>query len=105
MQAAAIKPLPGVTTLIVVWLAFEHDACEAHLEDLWPDELERRNALGIVGPDPIPNSNDVIINVNAGEVHIRGPVTNRRIIEMGSRQFIANIVVVYKVGRLWLNLA
>jgi hypothetical protein len=32
---SVIKPLPGVTTLILVWRAYEHDACEAHLEDLW----------------------------------------------------------------------
>jgi hypothetical protein len=26
----------------------------------WEDELERRTALGIVGPDPIPHPDDVI---------------------------------------------
>jgi hypothetical protein len=42
MQAAAIKPLRGVTTLIVVWRAYEHDACETHLEDLWAFNLKGR---------------------------------------------------------------
>jgi hypothetical protein len=43
----------------------------------WEDELERRTALGIVGPDPIPHPDDVIINVKTGEVHITGPVTKQ----------------------------
>ena len=43
----------------------------------WEDELERRTALGIVGPDPIPHPDDVIINVKTGEVYITGPVTKQ----------------------------
>jgi hypothetical protein len=43
----------------------------------WEDELERRTALGIVGRDPIPHPDDVIINVKTGEVHITGPVTKQ----------------------------
>jgi Family of unknown function (DUF5681) len=43
----------------------------------WEDELERRTALGIVGRDPIPHPDDVVINVKTGEVHITGPVTKQ----------------------------
>jgi hypothetical protein len=58
----------------------EHDSTlETAIEykTQWEDELERRTALGIVGPDPIPHPDDVIINVKTGEVHITGPVTKQ----------------------------
>ena len=50
----------------------------------WEDELERRTALGIVGPDPIPHPDDVIINVKTGEVHITGPVTKQEKVKWDS---------------------
>ena len=43
----------------------------------WEDELERRKALGIVRPDPIPHPDHIIINMKTGQVEIRGPMTKQ----------------------------
>lgn len=41
----------------------------------WERELERRRALGIDGPEPLPHPDHVVINMQNGTVEIRGPVT------------------------------
>jgi hypothetical protein len=41
----------------------------------WEKTLERRQALGIVAPEPIPHPDDIIIDMKTGEAHICGPMT------------------------------
>jgi hypothetical protein len=41
----------------------------------WERELERRNSLGIDAPAPIPHPDDLIIDMKAGTVHVKGPMT------------------------------
>jgi hypothetical protein len=41
----------------------------------WDRELERRQRLGIVAPDPLPHPDHVVINYRTGEVAIKGPMT------------------------------
>jgi hypothetical protein len=43
----------------------------------WGKELERRKALGIAGPEPLPHPDDVPIDVRTGEVSIVGPATKQ----------------------------
>jgi hypothetical protein len=38
-------------------------------------ELERRKRLGIEAPDPIPHPDHLVIDMNAGTVRIKGPMT------------------------------
>jgi hypothetical protein len=41
----------------------------------WERELERRKALGIVAPDPIPHPDHIVIDMQTGRVRIEGPFT------------------------------
>ena len=41
----------------------------------WERELERRRALGIKAPDPIPHPDDIIIDMRTGEARVHGPMT------------------------------
>ena len=41
----------------------------------WDRELERRQRLGIVAPDPVPHPDHVVINYRTGDVEIKGPMT------------------------------
>jgi len=41
----------------------------------WERELERRKQLGIEAPDPIPHPDDIEIDMNTGEVVVKGPFT------------------------------
>jgi hypothetical protein len=41
----------------------------------WERELERRAKLGITGPEPLPHPDDIVINLNTGQVHYTGPRT------------------------------
>jgi hypothetical protein len=41
----------------------------------WDRELERRKRLGIEAPDPIPHPDHLVIDMNAGTVRIKGPMT------------------------------
>jgi hypothetical protein len=41
----------------------------------WERELERCKRLGIEAPDPIPHPDHLVIDMKAGTVHIRGPMT------------------------------
>jgi hypothetical protein len=41
----------------------------------WERELERRKKLGIEAPDPIPHPDHLVIDMNAGTVRIKGPMT------------------------------
>lgn len=41
----------------------------------WDRELERRKRLGITAPDPLPHPDHIIIDLNKGTAHIRGPAT------------------------------
>ncbi|MDH3668977.1 MAG: DUF5681 domain-containing protein [Paracoccaceae bacterium] len=41
----------------------------------WEKELRLRKERGIDGPLPIPHPDDVVIDVRAGQVHIKGPMT------------------------------
>lgn len=43
----------------------------------WERELDRRQALGITAPDPIPHPDHVHINFRTGAVSIRGPITKQ----------------------------
>jgi hypothetical protein len=41
----------------------------------WERELERRERLGITGPEPLPHPDHVIVDMRTGEVRIKGPAT------------------------------
>jgi hypothetical protein len=41
----------------------------------WEQELARRAALKITGPEPLPHPDDLIIDLNTGRVIIKGPMT------------------------------
>ncbi len=41
----------------------------------WSRELERRERLGVSGPEPIPHPDHVIIDMDTGRVKICGPLT------------------------------
>lgn len=41
----------------------------------WERELERRRQLGIEGPDPIPHPDHIEIDMQTGQVVIKGPMT------------------------------
>ena len=41
----------------------------------WERELERRKKLGIEAPDPIPHPDHLVIDMKAGTVRIKGPMT------------------------------
>jgi hypothetical protein len=41
----------------------------------WEQELERRAALGITGPEPLPHPDDFIIDMKTGQVILKGPMT------------------------------
>lgn len=41
----------------------------------WDQELQRRKALGIEAPAPIPHPDHIIIDMNSGSVRITGPMT------------------------------
>ena len=41
----------------------------------WERELERRERLGIEAPAPLPHPDDIIIDMQTGQVRIKGPIT------------------------------
>jgi hypothetical protein len=41
----------------------------------WEKELERRAKYGVVGPEPIPHPDDIVIDLRTGEATVRGPWT------------------------------
>ena len=41
----------------------------------WERELERRERLGVTGPEPLPHPDHVIVDMRGGEVRIKGPAT------------------------------
>jgi hypothetical protein len=41
----------------------------------WERELERRKKLGISGPEPLPHPDDIVIDIPAGKVRVKGPAT------------------------------
>ncbi len=41
----------------------------------WERELAQRKANGVTGPEPLPHPDDIIIDMNSGEVVIKGPMT------------------------------
>ena len=43
----------------------------------WERELERRQALGITAPDPVPHPDDIHIDFANSTVAIRGPMTKQ----------------------------
>lgn len=44
-------------------------------KDAWTKELQRRERLGVGGPEPIPHPDDLVIDARKGKVTIRGPMT------------------------------
>lgn len=42
----------------------------------WERELERRRTFGVTGPAPLPHPDDIVIDMGAGQVQIRGPMTS-----------------------------
>lgn len=41
----------------------------------WESELDRRKALGISGPEPLPHPDDIIVDMRTGQVTVKGPIT------------------------------
>jgi hypothetical protein len=48
----------------------------------WEYEFDRRERLGITGPEPILNPDDVHVNMRTGEVSIVGPMTRQEKVEL-----------------------
>lgn len=54
---------------------------DAYLETMieykvgWEKELDRRKALGLIGPEPLPHPDDIVIDMNTGEARIYRPMT------------------------------
>jgi hypothetical protein len=44
----------------------------------WERELERRQRLGIIGPEPLPHPDDIEIDMKTGTVIMRGPMTQEQ---------------------------
>ena len=44
-------------------------------KDAWTKELQRREKLGVDGPEPIPHPDDLVIDARKGKVTVRGPMT------------------------------
>jgi len=44
----------------------------------WERELERRQRLGIEAPAPLPHPDDIVIDMNTGQVKILGPFTKEQ---------------------------
>lgn len=81
----AAKGLQGsqrIFTDLLQWV--EHENKVLHDEWLnsaieyktsWERELEARERHGRTGPDPLPHPDDIVINMQSGQVEIRGPLT------------------------------
>ena len=41
----------------------------------WEQELARRAALGVTGPEPLPHPDDLVIDMKTGQVIVKGPMT------------------------------
>ena len=41
----------------------------------WERELERRRRFNIEAESPLPHPDDIVINMNTGQVEIKGPIT------------------------------
>ena len=41
----------------------------------WENELARRKRLGLTGPEPLPHPDDIIVDVRANLVTVKGPMT------------------------------
>src|ERR1700737_1709423 len=44
-------------------------------QDKWEQELARRAALGITGPEPLPHPDDIVIDMKTDQVIVKGPMT------------------------------
>lgn len=70
-----------LTTLIATTERTKRGIREAELEGAvtykitWERELERRQKLGIIAPDPLPHPDHILIDVAKGTVRIAGPAT------------------------------
>jgi hypothetical protein len=41
----------------------------------WEEELERRERLGVTGPEPLPHPDDIVIDMKTGQAIVKGPMT------------------------------
>lgn len=41
----------------------------------WEIELDRRKALGITGPEPLPHPDDIVVDLDTGTIRLTGPRT------------------------------
>ena len=57
----------------------------------WERELARRARLGIVGEDPLPHPDHVIIDMSEGTAHIRGPATKEEKRELERWRFLSEV--------------
>jgi len=44
----------------------------------WEKELERREKLGLDLPPPLPHPDDIVIDMNTGQVKVKGPFTKEQ---------------------------
>ena len=47
----------------------------------WEQELYRREKLGVTGQEPLPHPDDIVIDLNTGEIEYRGPRTKEEKVE------------------------
>jgi hypothetical protein len=50
-------------------------AAAAEYKASWEQELDERKRTGRKGPEPLPHPDDIAIDLRAGTVAIRGPMT------------------------------
>ncbi len=58
-------------------LHFSYLASTLDYKIAWNKELQRREKLGITGPEPLPHPDDLIIDARTGKVTTRGPLIER----------------------------
>lgn len=47
----------------------------------WEEELEYRKVHGLSGPEPLPHPDDIVVNLRAGTVEFKGPLTKEEKVE------------------------
>jgi hypothetical protein len=58
-------------------LHFSYFRSTLDYKDAWNKELQRREKLGITGPEPLPHPDDLIVDARTGKVTTRGPLIER----------------------------
>jgi hypothetical protein len=77
----AQKQLSEIVRSIEARRNTEHlETLEAVIEykQQWTAELQRRERLGIIAPDPVPHPNDIFIDLISGNIEVDGPMNDKQ---------------------------